>query len=129
MSQLTIKNGVTNVVVNNNKPEQITDNLIATINDINVTSVNDGWISELLIDDDANVTSQRKINNNNNNKKMKMKNDKIMTRRKCLSVGPIMLTPSTQLIRKIDGADGEERYHYIVPPLLPLKVTPSLDIV
>lgn len=35
-------------------------------------------------------------------------------RRKCISVGPIMLTPSSQVIRTLDVEEREERYRYTV---------------
>lgn len=37
-------------------------------------------------------------------------------RRKCISVGPIMLTPSSQVIRTLDVEEREERYRYVVMP-------------
>lgn len=38
-------------------------------------------------------------------------------RRKCLSVGPIMLTPNSQIIRTLNVEEREERYRYDILPL------------
>lgn len=38
-------------------------------------------------------------------------------RRKCVSVGPVMLTPNSQIIRKLNVEEREERYRYDILPL------------
>jgi hypothetical protein len=38
-------------------------------------------------------------------------------RRKCISVGPVMLTPNSQIIRKVNVEEREERYRYDILPL------------
>jgi hypothetical protein len=38
-------------------------------------------------------------------------------RRKCMSVGPIMLTPNSQIVRTLNVEEREERYHYDILPL------------
>lgn len=38
-------------------------------------------------------------------------------KRKCLSVGPIMLTPNSQIIRTLDCEEREERFRYDILPL------------
>lgn len=38
-------------------------------------------------------------------------------RRKCMSVGPVMLTPTSQIVRTLDVEDREERYRYDILPL------------
>lgn len=38
-------------------------------------------------------------------------------RRKCMSVGPIMLTPNSQIVRTLNVEEREERYRYDILPL------------
>lgn len=38
-------------------------------------------------------------------------------KRKCMSVGPIMLTPNSQIVRTLDVEEREERYRYDILPL------------
>lgn len=38
-------------------------------------------------------------------------------RRKCISVGPVMLTPNSQIIRTLNVEEREERYRYDILPL------------
>lgn len=38
-------------------------------------------------------------------------------RRKCMSVGPVMLTPTSQIVRTLDVEDREERYRFDILPL------------
>ena len=38
-------------------------------------------------------------------------------KRKCMSVGPIMLTPTSQIVRSLDVEEREERYRYDILPL------------
>lgn len=43
-------------------------------------------------------------------------------RRKCMSVGPVMLTPNSQIVRTLNVEEREERYRY---DILPLDTTPK----
>lgn len=38
-------------------------------------------------------------------------------KRKCMSVGPIMLTPNSQIVRTLDVEEREERYRYDILPV------------
>lgn len=40
-----------------------------------------------------------------------------LPKRKCMSVGPVMLTPNSQIIRKVNADEGEERFSYDILPL------------
>lgn len=40
-----------------------------------------------------------------------------LPRRKCMSVGPVMLTPHAQIVRTIHVEDREERYCYDIKPI------------
>lgn len=46
------------------------------------------------------------------------------SRRKAISVGPVMLTPNSHLIRSINVEDREERFHYDIVPPVPLDDGP-----
>ncbi|CRL07600.1 CLUMA_CG020565, isoform A [Clunio marinus] len=42
-------------------------------------------------------------------------------KRKCMSVGPIMLSPNSQIVRTLNVEDREERYHYDILPVDTVK--------
>lgn len=66
-----------------------------------------GWNSE-QITESCNQQEENQVQN----KYLKAKNMNKHLKRKCMSVGPIMLTPNSQLIRCLDADDREERYTY-----------------
>lgn len=65
-----------------------------------------GWESEQLQD------SHNQPEHHVKNKYLQAKTINKQLKRKCMSVGPIMLTPNSQLIRCLDAEDREERYTY-----------------
>jgi hypothetical protein len=73
--------------------------------------IKSGWESEIIND---NVESQKpqlevpcKV----------VKQQLKIPRRKCISVGPVMLTPNSQIIRKLNVEEREERYRYDILPI------------
>lgn len=69
-----------------------------------------GWDSEPI--KDSLVTALEIPSSNVTAKTMKKQ-----FRRKCMSVGPIMLTPNSQIIRTLDYEEREERFRYDILPL------------
>ena len=79
----------------------------------------DGWSSESMSTTDLPDTttlSVRKI----------VKQPIKGSRRKAISVGPVMLTPNSHLKRSINVEDREERYHYDIIPPVPLDDVPII---
>jgi hypothetical protein len=72
-----------------------------------------GWESESLAD-----APQPQLEVSQKVIKHQMK----IPRRKCMSVGPVMLTPNSQIIRKVNVEEREERYRY---DILPFNVSGS----
>jgi len=68
-----------------------------------------GWESESLDDNQSPIAPQP-------TPVASTKKSVKLPRRKCLSVGPVMLTPNSQVIRTILAEDREERYRYDVAP-------------
>lgn len=82
-----------------------------------------GWESELLQEEPCSQPE-----NQVQNKYLKAKTINKHLKRKCMSVGPIMLTPNSQLIRCLNADDREERYTYkTVLPCDTLIVNASSD--
>lgn len=79
-----------------------------------------GWDSEPISDDP--LPPPLEILSSNVTAKVMKK----QFRRKCISVGPIMLTPNSksQIIRTLNVEEREERYRY---DILPLDTTPKED--
>jgi hypothetical protein len=46
-------------------------------------------------------------------------------KRKCMSVGPILLNPNSQIVRSLNADDREERYTYNILPRETLITTTS----
>jgi hypothetical protein len=67
-----------------------------------------GWESE-AISFDPSIPSLEIPSSNATTKAMKRQ-----FKRKCISVGPIMLTPTSQVIRTLNAEEREERYRYFV---------------
>lgn len=77
----------------------------------------DGWSSETITTldpPDTATLSVRKI----------VKQPIKGSRRKAISVGPVMLTPNSHLKRSINVEDREERFHYDLIPPVPLDDAP-----
>jgi len=71
-----------------------------------------GWDSEPLQNDFAAKKSVEIRPSNVMAKSMKRQ-----LKRKCISVGPVMLTPNSQIIRSLDADEREERYRYDILPV------------
>lgn len=69
-----------------------------------------GWDSESIVDP---PTPSLEVPS----KKVSTKTMKKQFKRKCMSVGPIMLTPTSQIVRSLNVEEGEERYRYDILPL------------
>lgn len=67
-----------------------------------------GWESESIVD-----TKQPQLEVPQKVMKQQLK----IPRRKCISVGPVMLTPHSQIIRKFNVEEREERYRYDILPI------------
>lgn len=75
---------------------------------------NTGWDSEFFFDH----PQKPHLEVTQKNIKQKLK----IPRRKCMSVGPVMLTPHSQIIRKLNVEEREERYRY---DILPINTPPT----
>lgn len=73
-----------------------------------------GWDSESFFDH----PQKPHLEVTQKNIKQKLK----IPRRKCMSVGPVMLTPHSQIIRKLNVEEREERYRY---DILPINTPPT----
>lgn len=88
-----------------------TDNAAKSSKTMPNTVGSNGWDSELIPENCSQPENQVQ------NKYLKAKTINKHLKRKCMSVGPIMLTPDSQLIRCLDADEREERYTYkTVPP-------------
>lgn len=88
-----------------------TDNAAKSSGTMPNTVSRNGWDSELIPENCSQPENQVQ------NKYLKAKTINKHLKRKCISVGPIMLTPDSQLIRCLDAEEREERYTYkTVPP-------------
>ena len=79
----------------------------------------DGWSSESMTTNnvpDTTILSVRQI----------VKQPIKGSRRKAISVGPVMLTPNSHLKRSINVEDREERYHYDIVPPEPIDDVPFI---
>ncbi|KAG5669700.1 hypothetical protein PVAND_017582 [Polypedilum vanderplanki] len=103
---------------NSNINEQIQGNNEKVIEDIkkeetklNVKEIipqSSGWESESIIES---VQPQLEVSQKVIKQQLKI------PKRKCMSVGPILLTPNSQIIRKLNVEEREERYRYDILPL------------
>lgn len=84
----------------------------------NVVKEFSGWDSEPINDDPPQPPLE--IPSSNVTAKVMKK----QFRRKCISVGPVMLTPNSQIIRTLNVEEREERYRY---DILPLDTSPKED--
>jgi hypothetical protein len=97
---------------NNVKPKTVSppENKI-DVGDGKVDDANSGWESEQLKDDvldrPDSPSKSTKFPSKTINKQLK---------RKCMSVGPVLLTPNSQLVRSLNAEDREERYTYNILP-------------
>lgn len=69
-----------------------------------------GWESELIVDSHTPPLELAAT-------QVTAKTIKKQLRRKCMSVGPILLTPTSQIVRTLDAEEREERYRYDIVPL------------
>lgn len=76
-----------------------------------------GWDSESFFDN----PQQPQLEVTQKNIKQKLK----IPRRKCISVGPVMLTPHSQIIRKLNYEEREERYRYDILPINTIHTPPT----
>lgn len=73
-----------------------------------------GWESESIVDSpQPQLEVPQKV----------IKQQLKIPKRKCISVGPVMLTPHSQIIRKFNVEEREERYRYDILPLNSPHVT------
>lgn len=88
----------------------------------NVVKELSGWDSEPINDNDDPSPPPLEIPSSNVTAKVMKK----QFRRKCISVGPVMLTPNvnSQIIRTLNVEEREERYRY---DILPLDLTSKED--
>lgn len=56
-----------------------------------------------------------------------IKNQLKIPKRKCISVGPVLLTPNSQIIRKLNVEEREERYRYDILPLNSSEISSKLE--
>jgi hypothetical protein len=83
-----------------------------------ILNANNGWESEQLKDSPS----------NNKSKNLQSKTINKQLKRKCMSVGPVLLTPTSQIIRSLNAEDREERYTYnILPRETLITTTDSSD--
>lgn len=66
-----------------------------------------GWESESIVDKQPQLEVPQKV----------IKQQLKIPRRKCISVGPVLLTPNSQIIRNINVEEREERYRYDILPI------------
>jgi len=66
-----------------------------------------GWESESIVDKQPQLEVPQKV----------IKQQLKIPKRKCISVGPVLLTPNSQIIRNINVEEREERYRYDILPI------------
>lgn len=76
-----------------------------------------GWESQSFFDN----PQKPHLEVTQKNIKQKLK----IPRRKCMSVGPVMLTPHSQIIRKLNVEEREERYRYDILPINTIQTPPT----
>lgn len=103
-----------NIILTTPAAVTVDETIVIKANVVEVTQIKktiDDWSSESMITNDVPDTTTlfvRKI----------VKQPIKGSRRKAISVGPVMLTPNSHLKRSINAEDREERYHYdIIPPV------------
>jgi hypothetical protein len=93
-----------------------------------ILNANNGWESEQLKDDGVLQRKPDDSPSNNKSKNLQTKTINKQLKRKCMSVGPVLLTPTSQIIRSLNAEDREERYTYnILPRETLITTTDSSD--